>query len=82
MNVGFHLWVLGEFGVRANEHDIFPLVFSHYEIEIKNFSPMLLVKAGAGHTHCTSQCPVGVSKEAVLFGGENVRRRNKRCLLP
>ena len=60
-----------EFGLRSNKYDIFPLVFPRCDIEISDFSSILLVKAGVRYTHYMLQCLV-VSKETTPFGGDKV----------
>lgn len=39
----FHLWAFGDFGVIADKNDFSPLVFPHDDIEITDFSSVLLV---------------------------------------
>ena len=46
-----HDWILGELGVRADNHDVFSLAFPHGEIEVTDFSSILLVKARVGHAY-------------------------------
>ena len=46
-----HAWFLGELGVRADKHNIFSLAFPYGEIEVTDFSSILLVKARVGHAH-------------------------------
>ena len=40
---------MSELGVRADKHDDFSLTFPHGEIEVTDFSSILLVQAGVRH---------------------------------
>ena len=40
---------MGELGVRVDKHNVFSLAFPHGDIEVTDFSSILLVKAKAGY---------------------------------
>ena len=69
--MGSYLWVVDKVGLKSNKYDVCWLVFPRCDIEITDFSSMMLVKAGVRYTHYILQCLV-VSKETTPFGGETL----------
>ena len=49
--MGLYGWVVSELGVRADKHDIFSLAFPQSEIEVTDFSSIMLVQARVRHAH-------------------------------
>ena len=80
--MGLHGRVLSKLGVRADEHNTFSLTFPDCEIEVTDFSSILMVQAGVKQAHDMLQGLV-VSEEAALCGSEELFVAGiKICLQP